>query len=254
MLNRKLFNNLLAEGEAIEQVLSTNQINRDPVDFCLDIDGKRYTLATVNVDKREVFVKAYYEEEYRGAEQKFTDELGQTQSHGITDHISFHKNGKVHLTSKRYKGRTHRETAAHVEAGVFDLPDREVVPFLFLSFLLNDNEYRLPLKETRDSYHVWRLLKKIDVGLIFYVLHKKYISSFFARDGHKFVITPDNAACILNGINDKVIMVILTDKVIYPPADGAERVERHWEGIIARNFLNISVYPQWARLQELVES
>ena len=65
-------------------------------------------------------------------------------------------------------------------------------------------------------------------------------------------MTPDNAAYILDGVKDKVILVILTDKVIYPPNDGAEVVERHWQGMTAYNFLNISVYPWWDRLQDLV--
>ena len=162
-----------------------NLPNYDPVHFCVAIDNRQYILAGLNISKKkkEVFVKIYYEEEFRGVEQRYTDEIGDTSAQGITDHISFHKDGTVHITSKKYKGTVHRRNAANVEGGVFDLPDEEVVPFLFLSFMLKDNEYRLPFKHINQRNHVWELTKKTNVGLIFYVLHKKYIKSFFAKDG-----------------------------------------------------------------------
>ena len=114
-----------------------NLPNYDPVHFCVAIDNRQYILAGLNISKKkkEVFVKIYYEEEFRGVEQKYTDEIGDTSAQGITDHISFHKDGTVHITSKKYKGTVHRRNAANVEGGVFDLPDEEVVPFLFLSFM-----------------------------------------------------------------------------------------------------------------------
>jgi hypothetical protein len=233
---------------------TANSSNFDPFDFCLVVGNRQYTLASLNIVKREVFIKVHFERENRGIEQKFTNEKNVTSSHGITDHISFHKDGTVHLTCKKYKKKTHRQIAAQVEGGVFDLPDQEVIPFLFLSFMLNDNEYRLPLKQFSKKNHVWKLLEKTNVGLIFYVLSKKFVSSFIRDFGYKFVITPDNAAYILNGINNKVILVILTNKVLFPPSNGVNQVEKHWKSMNAHNILNISVYPQWERLQSLLKT
>jgi len=107
--------------------------------FQVSEEGNQFRIATLGFveNENEFFYHLAYPRKTREACLMNADKQ-QLSTGGAVDHISFHKNGLVHMTHKKYCAKVERTRIYELGINVFDIAQYGIFPLLMESFCFDE--------------------------------------------------------------------------------------------------------------------
>ncbi len=143
------------------------------IGFSIEYNKKKYRIATLNFIEQEEF---FYHFSYikKGEANVILNENIEMKA-GMVDHISFHKDGTIYVTHKKYKGKKYRYKTHQLNKNLFN-----IIPYDFYPLLMESFYFEKTFDETLPEYSQYNS-KEANVNYLLEKVRDFSIVLFFCK-------------------------------------------------------------------------
>ena len=181
----------------------------------INYQGKPYHLIWINPNpsKKELFFQLISSSKTKKLNVPEIKDGKFSSFTGFFDHISFHKDGKVHI---KFKGKKEYQERDNIGHSIYDFNDNKIVTLLNYTFHLNEKSHyfrEISEEEISECKIIWKIEKPmIFTMLVFLAQHKNYQS--FTDNYIKKKLNIRSTPIIIDmGNENHCLMVLLTAKI-----------------------------------------
>jgi len=173
---------------------------RRSIGFSITYQVNKFKLATLSLtqDKKELFYQFSHLKEKK-AKVNTNGEKNNFRLMGMLDHISFHNDGTIHITHKKYKSHKYYYEVDKFPINLFNIINYGIYPLVMESFYFEkDFGEKLPKfsKYNKKEFNIDYSLKKIkNFSLLLFICKSVNASigkTFLNNAGKEILMPPDN--------------------------------------------------------------